>query len=41
MSFKFHFELHFKMCTQNVDYHNTRYWANICSYYFVAHKLLV
>jgi len=41
MLLKFHFELHFKVCTQNDDYHNTRYCANISSYYSAAEKLLI
>jgi len=25
---KFHFELHFELCAQSFDYHNSRYWDN-------------
>jgi len=41
MSFKFHFELHFKLCTQNVDYHNTHYGPKVCSYHSAAENLLI
>ena len=30
----FHFELHFELCAQSVDFHNTRYWENGKTTYF-------
>ena len=34
MSLKFCFELHFKVCAQNSDHHNTHYWGQHKYYLF-------
>jgi hypothetical protein len=39
-SLKFHFKPHFELCAQSVDYHNTQYWDNTCSYYFATGLLI-
>ena len=40
MSLKFHVDLHLN-CTYSVDYHNTCYWDNVCSYNFTTERLRI